>query len=70
MAAAEQSQRRPVIYSSRASRVTVTVSPGCLPSRSRMSFRTPRMGVRKEIRERLGKQPGDTVTVTLEALDE
>ncbi len=30
----------------------------------------PILGVRKDIRERLGKQPGDTVTVTLEALDE
>ena len=26
----------------------------------------PILGVRKDIRERLGKQPGDTVTVTLE----
>ena len=30
----------------------------------------PILGVRKDIRERLGKQPGDTVTVTLEALEE
>lgn len=30
----------------------------------------PILGVRKDIRERLGKQPGDTVTATLEVLDE
>ena len=28
------------------------------------------LGLRKDIRARIGKQPGDTVTVTLEALEE